>query len=97
MDSAIQLLKLAILPPRVIKAFVAAMGVQERDGLVEEFSSEDFLAKVAGHVRDVFNEEEIKQLISFYDTDVMHKFMNKSEEMSAPIYAALREALVAHI
>lgn len=63
----------------------------------EKISCDEFLAEFVPAFDQLFTEEEIKYLLAFYQSDVMHKLRTKGKHLFDHVFAKFARAVEAQI
>jgi hypothetical protein len=63
----------------------------------EKISCDDFLSQFVTAFDQLFSEEEIKYLLAFYKSDVMHKLRTKGKHLFDHVFAGFARAVEAEM
>lgn len=104
-NKAIELIKAMYFHPKALKVFIDTKVKQlaifgkdipdewPRDATESVLTSDSFLKPFAENVETVFTEEEIDSLLEIYQSKLMEKLLNHSEDLFAPLYKKAGEEI----
>ena len=100
------LIRLTTMQPEQLKlmlpmSIIQAISFSGKNATIEEVSSlvkekilqDSFIEKFACSFDTKFSHKEIKQLINFYQSETMEKFLKNSQSLFTPIYDAYRHLI----